>query len=90
MVLGGYSQGGYVVHNAASDVGSDAMSKVSAVVIFGDPDSHEAVSGIDSSRVMIVCHVGDDICDQGDLILIQHLTYAEDAASAASFVVSQL
>jgi cutinase len=90
MVLGGYSQGGYVVHNAANDVGDDAMSKVKAVVIFGDPDSHEPVNGIDPSRVKIICHEGDDICDQGDLILLQHLTYAEDAASAASFVVSQL
>ena len=78
-----------MVHNAASDIG-DAMSSVSAVVIFGDPDSHEPVAGIDSSKVKVYCHDGDDICDQGDIILAQHLTYAADADDASSFIVSQL
>jgi cutinase len=87
--MGGYSQGGYVVHNAASDLG-DTMSQVSAVVIFGDPQSDQAVDGIDPSKVQVYCHDGDDICQAGEIILLQHLTYADDADAAASFVVSQL
>ncbi|WPH04379.1 Hypothetical protein R9X50_00727000 [Acrodontium crateriforme] len=90
IILGGYSQGGMVVHNAATDAGSDLMSSISSVVIFGDPFSHQAVDNIDSSRVLIECHAGDDICNDGDLILLQHLTYADKAAEAASFVVSKL
>ena len=90
IVLSGYSQGGYAVHNAAAQLTSDQLSKVSSAVIFGDPLSHQAVKGIDASRVHIVCHAGDDICSQGFIIGLPHLTYAEDAASSASFVASKL
>jgi cutinase len=66
------------------------MSKVKAVVVFGDPMSKTPVQNIDASRVKIVCHKGDDICNAGPIVTLQHITYAEDAASAASFVVSKL
>ncbi|EFY97686.1 cutinase domain protein [Metarhizium robertsii] len=89
-VLSGYSQGGYAVHNAAKNLDAKSMSKVKAVVIFGDPMSKEPVRGIDASRVSIVCHEGDDICDGGVFITPQHITYAEDAESSANFVVSKL
>lgn len=89
IVLSGYSQGGYAVHNAANFLGS-TMSKVSAVVVFGDPMSHSRVSNIDQSRVKIICHQGDNICEQGAIILPQHITYAIDAGSASSFVASKL
>ncbi|KAK2593089.1 hypothetical protein QQS21_009219 [Conoideocrella luteorostrata] len=89
-VLGGYSQGGYAVHNAAKDLDANALSKVAAVVIFGDPMSKQPVQGVDPGRVKIVCHKGDNICDAGPIITISHLTYAADASAAASFVVSKL
>lgn len=41
-----------------------------------------------ASKTDIICHVGDDICEHGDLVLPPHLTYSEDAGAAASFVVS--
>ncbi|POR37050.1 Cutinase [Tolypocladium paradoxum] len=90
LVLGGYSQGGMVVHHAAADLDASTMSKVSAVVIFGDPYSKQPVANIDASRVKIICHEGDNICDNGPIVLLQHLTYAEDADAAASFVMSQI
>ncbi|KAJ2984047.1 hypothetical protein NQ176_g241 [Zarea fungicola] len=89
IVLSGYSQAGMTVHNAANALGGD-MSHVSAAVTFGDPYSHKAVSNIEASKVHIVCHAGDDICNQGAIILPQHLTYAIDAACSASFVASKL
>lgn len=89
-MLSGYSQGGYAVHNAAKNLDANSMSKVKAVVVFGDPMSKQAVNGIDSSRVKIICHEGDNICDAGPLITPQHITYAADANSAAAFVVSKL
>ena len=52
------------------------------------PDSSEAVTGVASSKTDIICHAGDDICIDGDLVLPAHLTYAINAASAAAFVVS--
>ncbi|OAQ97037.1 hypothetical protein LLEC1_05877 [Akanthomyces lecanii] len=89
IVLGGYSQGGYAIHHAASALG-DTMSNVSAVVIFGDPMSGEAVSNIDAANVRIVCHDGDDICKQGIFIMPQHLTYANDAAASADFIAARV
>lgn len=53
-------------------------------------DSDTAVANIDASKVSIICHDGDDICDFGDLILLPHLTYAEDVASASAWIVEQL
>lgn len=88
-MLSGYSQGAALVHNAAADVGS-VMSQITAVVTFGDPDSTTPVAGIDASKVLVICHLGDNICQHGDLILPPHLTYAVNADQAASFVVSQL
>lgn len=89
IVIGGYSQGGLAVHNAADALGGD-MSNVSAAVIFGDPMSHMPLSNIDASKVHVVCHNGDNICDQGALILPQHLTYALDAVSSAAWVASKI
>ncbi|KAL7934097.1 putative cutinase [Trichoderma chlorosporum] len=86
LVLGGYSQGSMVVHNAASNLDAATMSKVSAVVLFGDPDNGTPVANYDASKVLVVCHEGDNICQGGDIILLPHLTYAEDADTAAAFV----
>ncbi|KAF4636949.1 hypothetical protein G7Y89_g1125 [Cudoniella acicularis] len=89
LVLSGYSQGAALVHNAAVDVGS-LMSSVAAVVTFGDPDSSTPVAGINPSKVLIICHVGDVVCSGYPVITPQHLTYAVNADEAASFVISQL
>ncbi|PNP49643.1 hypothetical protein THARTR1_09654 [Trichoderma harzianum] len=86
LVLGGYSQGSMVVHNAASNLDAATMSKVSAVVLFGDPYNGRPVANYDASKVLVVCHDGDNICQGGDFILLPHLTYAEDADTAAAFV----
>ncbi len=52
-------------------------------------DRGQAVTGADPSRVLVICHSGDNICSGGDLILLPHLTYLEDADTAASFVRSK-
>lgn len=38
----------------------------------------------------MICHDGDDICQFGDIILLAHLTYAQNATAAAAWVVKQL
>lgn len=43
----------------------------------------------DPDKVLVVCHTGDDICQFGDYVLLGHLTYAQDAGTAAEFVVSK-
>ncbi|PTB78709.1 carbohydrate esterase family 5 protein [Trichoderma longibrachiatum ATCC 18648] len=86
LVLGGYSQGSMVVHNAASNLDAATMSKISAVVLFGDPYNGKPVANFDAAKTLVVCHDGDNICQGGDIILLPHLTYAEDAGTAAAFV----
>ncbi|RDW66012.1 cutinase-6 [Coleophoma cylindrospora] len=88
LAIGGYSQGGQIVHNAVALLPAATAAKISSVVIFGDPDDGKAVANVDSSKVLVVCHTGDDICLGGDLILLPHLTYGEDATTAASFIVA--
>ncbi|KAF5374194.1 hypothetical protein D9758_004593 [Tetrapyrgos nigripes] len=90
IISSGYSQGGQLVHNSAQQLSSTVKSRINAVVIFGDPDNGEAVSGISSSRVDVICHIGDDICAHGDEILLPHLTYGQDTPAAAQFIVSHL
>ncbi|KAH8702379.1 putative cutinase [Talaromyces proteolyticus] len=88
LIAAGYSQGCQVTHNAISQLDSTTASWISKVLLFGDPDNGTAIPNVDSSKVHTVCHTGDNICVNGDFILVPHLTYAEDVATAASFATS--
>jgi len=88
LVASGYSQGCQIVHNAIGLIPAATAAWISKVVLFGDPDDGKALPNVASSKVDTYCHAGDDICLDGDLILVPHLTYAENAAAAASFVAS--
>ncbi|KAK7958588.1 cutinase precursor [Apiospora saccharicola] len=92
IVMSGYSQGGQVVHNAAKLLPAATMANVSSVIIFGDPlgtDSKYPVQGASPNKVLVTCHLGDNICVNGDLILLPHLTYLEDANTAAAFILAR-
>jgi cutinase len=88
VVMSGYSQGGQLVHNAAVLLPAAVTGNVAAAVIFGDPDNGTAVQGVPAARTKIICHPTDNICQHGYLILASHLTYGQDAGTAADFVVS--
>ncbi|KAK7041743.1 hypothetical protein VNI00_009032 [Paramarasmius palmivorus] len=90
IVSSGYSQGGQLVHNSAAQLSSNIAARVDAVVIFGDPKSHESVPNIDASKVKVFCHAGDNICDGGVLILPPHLNYNINTPEAAQFVASKI
>ncbi|KAJ7701434.1 cutA, cutinase A [Mycena rosella] len=90
LVSSGYSQGGQLVHNSAKQLSAAVAARISAVVIFGDPDNGQAVQGVSSSKVDVICHVGDDICLGGDLVLPAHLTYGVDTAAAAAFIAARV
>ncbi|KAH6659138.1 carbohydrate esterase family 5 protein [Truncatella angustata] len=90
VVMSGYSQGGQVVHKAASLLSASAMNGVRSIVVFGDPDRGYAIQGAPVNNVLIVCHEGDNICDAGDFIYLPHLTYLLDADTAASFVSAHI
>ncbi|KAJ6120516.1 hypothetical protein N7523_004796 [Penicillium sp. IBT 18751x] len=83
VVLGGYSQGSMVLHNAMSKLSS---GNVAGAVLFGDPFKAQAVSNIDASKVKEFCAVGDPVCENGFNVMA-HLSYGSDASTAASFLV---
>lgn len=102
IVMAGYSQGAQVVHNAMEKVAAmsnttapnvnriDVASRVSSIVLFGDPHNGTAVAGIDQGRVLSLCNAQDDICAKGgDRITLDHLTYNRDAPQAAMFVMQK-
>ncbi|KAF5323812.1 hypothetical protein D9619_012986 [Psilocybe cf. subviscida] len=90
IVMSGYSQGGQLVHLAATKLSSQIQQRVKAVVIFGDPDNGRPLPGSLNAVEKTFCHVGDDICLGGDLILTPHLTYGVDTPAAAAFIVGKL
>ncbi|KAF5323813.1 hypothetical protein D9619_012987 [Psilocybe cf. subviscida] len=90
IVMSGYSQGGQLVHLAAAELSSTNQKRVKAVVIFGDPDDGQSLPGGLNAVEKTFCHVGDDICAGGDLILTPHLTYGADTPAAATFIVGKL
>ena len=60
------------------------------VVTFGDPDRDESFGSVAASKVLIICHEGDNICDNGILITPEHRNYEMDAEAAAEFVAEKV
>ncbi|POS82935.1 hypothetical protein EPUL_005606 [Erysiphe pulchra] len=89
LVLSGFSQGAQVVHRAVGGLSSDVSSKISAVVLFGDPFIGENVGNLPESSVLSICNEKDAICRSGPSIT-GHLKYPQRAREAADFVISKL
>lgn len=87
VVMSGYSQGALVVRGTADTLPAETMVKVSSVVTFGDPRNGTAVTG-GEGKTLIVCHADDEVC-KGGFINVAHLTYGDDASTAAQFVLQQ-
>ncbi|KAF6816185.1 cutinase [Colletotrichum plurivorum] len=86
IVLSGYSQGAQLVHNAANKLTAAQTNRISAVLLFGDPFDGQAVGNVPASKVKVICHDGDNICDGGIIITADHRNYEQDAPAAAAFV----
>ncbi|KAH6695861.1 cutinase [Leptodontidium sp. MPI-SDFR-AT-0119] len=89
IVVGGYSQGAQILHNAAEKLTAAVTAKIAAVVLFGDPDYPDLVGSVPASKTDQICHTGDIICT-GKGGADAHLTYANDAPAAAAFVVARV
>lgn len=85
--MSGYSQGALVVRSTADTLPAETMSKVNSVVTFGDPRNQTAITGAEGKR-LTVCHENDAVCS-GGFINVDHLTYGDDATTAAQFVVQK-
>lgn len=60
------------------------------VLIYGDPNDGDPVGSIPSSKVKIICHEGDNICEGGILVLPPHTNYQIDANAGAQFIASKV
>ncbi|KNG84543.1 cutinase precursor [Aspergillus nomiae NRRL 13137] len=87
-IMSGYSQGCQVVHNAVEQLPAEIASKISSILLFGDPYEGKPFPNVDASRVKTVCHAGDTICNNSIIILPAHLTYAVNVAEAAAFAIA--
>ncbi|KAH4269288.1 cutinase [Parastagonospora nodorum] len=90
IVVSGYSQGAQLVHTATQRLSAANAAKVSAVVTFGDADRDESFGQVAANKVMIICHDGDNICDNGIIITPAHRNYEIDAPAAADFVRARI
>ncbi|CAA9966898.1 hypothetical protein CFE70_010331 [Pyrenophora teres f. teres 0-1] len=90
IVVTGYSQGAQLVHTATQRLSAAAAARVTAVVTFGDADRDESFGSVAASKVLIICHEGDNICDNGIIITPQHRNYEIDAPTAAAFVAARV
>ena len=69
------SQGAQIVHNAVAKLPNSVASRVTAVVMFGDPDMGEPLGkGLDE-KTKAFCATGDLICKHEPVILPAHWTY---------------
>ncbi|KAF1966327.1 cutinase [Bimuria novae-zelandiae CBS 107.79] len=87
VVMSGYSQGSLVVRSTAKSLPAGTMSKINSVITFGDPRGKSAIPGA-VGKQLTICHPNDAVCS-GGFITVDHLTYGEDANTAAQFVVQQ-
>ncbi|KAF2684876.1 carbohydrate esterase family 5 protein [Lentithecium fluviatile CBS 122367] len=90
LVMAGYSQGGQLVHNAASMLSADETAFVKSAVIFGDPDNGKPVGNVPAAQTKVICHKGDLICAGQAVVLAPHLTYSMNAGEAAKFVAGNV
>jgi len=91
LCVSGYSQGCQVVHNAFELLTSNsaATTFVNSVVLFGDPDKGLPVGNVPAYKVSTDCHTGDNICQDGEVVLEPHLSYCHDVATEAAFAKSR-
>ncbi|KAF3919712.1 Cutinase [Dactylellina cionopaga] len=62
IILGGYSQGAQLVHNAIAKMTAAQAKKVSAIVTFGDPMRKTAYGKGLAAKATSYCHTGDTLC----------------------------
>lgn len=92
LLLSGYSQGAQLVHRAVEMLEPSVSASIDVVVLFGDPMNGTVLPGIDSAKVMSLCHQDDMVCRGQGVYGVgpAHLTYRQDAQTAAMFTLSSM
>ncbi|KAL9091539.1 MAG: hypothetical protein Q9159_001399 [Coniocarpon cinnabarinum] len=81
IVLSGYSQGGWLVHTTARQLGKP----IAAAVTFGDPFKGGTPQGCAPEHYKTFCQIGDPVCGEG-VNIASHLSYASQTGQAAQFI----
>ncbi|KAK5634236.1 hypothetical protein RRF57_009950 [Xylaria bambusicola] len=96
IVVGGYSQGGAVVHRAMEDLSQTVINKVQAVVLFGDSQKRidgNQVPGFPTEKTKFFCDGGlDQVCNGvlSAAVLPPHLSYGSVAVEAGNFLADRV
>ena len=84
------SQGAQLVHNGVKQLSAAVAARVTAVVMFGDPDDGQPLQNIPAEDVVTFCFDDDLICKGAPIVLAAHLSYALNADAAAQFVAGRV
>ncbi|TFK97296.1 cutinase-domain-containing protein [Pterulicium gracile] len=89
IVIGGYSQGAQVAHNAAARLSAATTARIVTAFGFGDPFYGRAYGSIPASRTLNICHTGDIICT-GSGGSAEHGNYNRDAGAVTNFIAARV
>jgi len=93
IVAGGYSQGAAIAADVLSGISASARAKVAGTVLFGDTQYLQdggRIPNYSTTNTKIYCALGDLVCDGTLVITVAHLSYGDDASSAASFLAGRI
>lgn len=92
IVAGGYSQGAAVSHRAIESLDPAVQNQIAGVILYGDTQFQQdngQIPGFDQAKTKIICAQGDLVCNGTLTILPPHLSYGNNAADGAAFLVQK-
>ncbi|KAI1747869.1 carbohydrate esterase family 5 protein [Xylaria castorea] len=93
LVVSGYSQGAALVHAAVEQLASSSRARIFAAVTYGDTQRQQdggRIPNFDASWTLILCNIGDLVCEGTLIITSAHLSYTSSVPSGVNFVVSKI
>lgn len=93
VVGSGYSQGAAVIHHAIQPLSSAVIAQIAGAVTFGDTQYVQdggRIPNYPTSDTLIICNVGDLVCDGTLIITAAHLAYVPRAPEAISFLIGKI
>lgn len=90
IIVGGYSQGAQLAHNAMKIIPENVRSHVAGVAVFGDPYKDKAIPGLRTDQISTNCATDDPICKGIPIPLGSHLQYASVLTKTVDDIVAIL
>ncbi|KAF1987978.1 carbohydrate esterase family 5 protein [Aulographum hederae CBS 113979] len=93
IVAGGYSQGAAITHASIQGLPIGVKNQIAGVVTFGDTQRLQdlgAIPGFPRDKLLIICAIGDTVCDGTLIITAAHLVYAANAPEAVNFLAGKI